>query len=335
MTYLVLGGTGFVGAALLEQLRVGGLPATAVAAPRLLADPAAGVGRLAEIARQHPALAELRVAMTGCSVVVNAAGAATPGATWNAGLVGANALMPGVVLVAAQQAGVRRVVHLSSAAVQGRSPVLTESAEVSPFSAYSRSKAMGERVARLLAVDDDTELVVLRATSVQGPGRSTTASLQRIARSRLASVAADGTQPAAVSSVDALCEFIVAVAGRAEPVPGIVLQPWEGFSVTDVLRGAGGRAPTVLPRWLCRATIGAGHAAAALTGGRLAGSVRRVEAMWFGQRVEAGWAVHAGVYPRSNLAAVLAGSPGGQLAGTGPGNAPTPSGTPRSTVNGP
>lgn len=332
---LVLGASGFVGSALVDQLRDAAIPMTPLSAPRLTAEPGSSVGELAEIARQHPAVAQLRAAMTGISVVVNAAGAASPGATWNAGLIGANALLPGVELLAAQQAGVRRFVQLSSAAVQGRSPVLTESAEVCPFSPYSRSKAMGERVTALLAGDGDTELVVLRATSVQGPGRPTTIALQRVARSRLASVAGDGTQPAAVSSVGALGGFIVAVAGRPAPVPPIVLQPWEGFSVADVLRAAGHREPARLPRWLCRAAITAGYTAAPLTGGRLYGAVRRVEAMWFGQRVRADWADRAGVVPVSNLAAVLAGLPsGGQPAGRGRGNAPTLPGTPRATVNG-
>ena len=259
------------------------------------------------IARQHPAVAALQDVMRGRSIVILAAGAATPGADWTPELVGANSLLPGVVTLAAQQAGVRRVVHLSSAAVQGRSRDLTESPQVQPFSAYSRSKAVGERVVRVLAEPTGTEVVILRATSVQGAGRATTAGLQRIARSPLASVAGDGTAPSAVSSVGALCEFITTVARWAAPVPPIVLQPWEYLSVADVIRAAGGREPARLPHRVCAAAVAGGYLLSTLAGGRLHGAVRRVEALWFGQRVHADWADSQGIAVPSSLREVLAG----------------------------
>lgn len=305
--HLVLGASGFVGSALVEQLRNTGMSVSTVATPRLRADPATSVGGLVAIAREHPAIGALQDAMRGMSVVVLAAGAATPGAGWTPELIGANSLLPGVVTVAAQRAGVRRVVHLSSAAVQGRATELTESPSVQPFSAYSRSKAMGERVVRVAAQEPGTEVVVLRATSVQGPGRATTVALQRFARTRLASVAGDGTAPSAVSSVGALCEFIVTVARHPGPVPPIVLQPWEQLSVTEVIRLAGGREPTALPRRLCAAAVSAGYLLSATVGGRLHGPVRRVEALWFGQRVSAAWADREGITVTSQLREVLAG----------------------------
>jgi nucleoside-diphosphate-sugar epimerase len=303
--YLVLGASGFVGSALVEHLRGAGVMVTTATTPRLRAATKTSVGTLAQTARHHPAVADLAATMRGMSVVVVAAGVATPGAALTPELVGGNSLLPGVVAVAARRAGVRRVVHLSSAAVQGRSRSLDESERVQPFSAYSQSKAMGERVARLLAEETGADVVVLRATSVQGSGRATTAGLQRFARSRLASVAGNGTAPPAVSSVAALCEFIAVVAGRPEPVPPIVLQPWEQLSVADVIRLAGGREPITLPRPLCALSVAGGYAFSAVLGGRLHGQVRRVEALWFGQQVNAHWAQRIGITVRSRLRDVL------------------------------
>ena len=85
--------------------------------------------------------------------------------------------------------------------------VLTETGDTQPFSAYSYSKALGEQVIDQLS-RDGSEAVIIRATSVQGAGRATTASLQRIARSRFSSVAGAGDQPSAVSSLEMLCEFV-------------------------------------------------------------------------------------------------------------------------------
>jgi nucleoside-diphosphate-sugar epimerase len=296
LRWLILG-SGFVGAALQTHLAEAGEQVEVDHAPRLTAAVESDEHALAESAVGHPAAAALAAGLADrgeIDCVVLAAGLATPDSPQTPELIGANALLPGVVLQAARLAGVRRFVHLSSAAVQGRRRVLTETTDTQPFSAYSSSKALGERVIKQLGTDG-TEAIIIRATSVQGPGRATTASLQRIARSRLSSVAGTGTQPSAVSSVGTLCEFVRRVGGWPEPVPSVVLQPWEGLSVRDVLSAAGGREPRRLPRWLCQGAVSGGYVASRLVGRPLDGPVRRVEAMWFGQAVEAGWAERAGL----------------------------------------
>lgn len=288
LRYLILG-SGFVGSRLTAHIEAAGDVVRSAAAPRLNAPVTGDHLSLADEAAQHPALEQLTSMMAGVDCVVLAAGLATPDAALTPALVGANGLLPGVVLRAAQSARVPRFVHLSSAAVQGRRRVLTETAETQPFSAYSASKALGERVVQRL-VDDTTNAVMIRATSVQGPGRSTTQSLRRIARSRLSSVASPGSQPSAVSSVDMLCEFVQVVAQWPEPVPLIVLQPWEGLSVHQVLAAAGNHHPWRLPSWFCELAVDGGFLVSRLLGHRLDGPVRRAEAMWFGQSVECGWA---------------------------------------------
>src|SRR5262249_10188753 len=77
------------------------------------------------------------------------------------------------VLLAAAEAGVRRVVHLSTMAVHGHRtpPVLTEDC---PFDmqgdSYGASKAEGELAAFELATQHGVEVVALRPTLVYGPG---------------------------------------------------------------------------------------------------------------------------------------------------------------------
>lgn len=281
--WAVVGATGFIGRAVVEHLRSTGVRVVCVKAPRLTLDPS--TCRSLEVFQSvdRPLVDELASVLAGAEVVVNTAGLALPDAPASGELYGANALLPVVVARAAESAGVARLVHLSSAAVQGRQPVLDESVHVWPFSPYSRSKALGE--ASLIAIARETtsvDLVILRATSVQGEGRGTTSTLGRIASSPLASVAAPGTQPSIASSLNGLVRFVHEVGAGCEPLSMIQLQPWEGMSVSDVLRKAGGREPVVLPAWACRAVLAIGRAGTSLIP-ELAGLVRRIEVMWFGQ----------------------------------------------------
>lgn len=313
--WVVLGSTGFIGGAVCAGLRAAGITVWTVPAPRLESSARDAAGLLAEAAALAEVRAELAAAFTGAQVVVNAAGLATPGGTDSPALRGANALLPLVIADAADAAGLRRFVHLSSAAVQGHRPYLDETDYVQPFSAYSRSKALGER-ALAERSGGGCNAVTIRATSVQGPLRPTTAKLARLAASPLASVAGDGTAPSPVSSVDALVQFITAVGSCPGEVPGIVLQPWERSTVAGVLEAAGGRKPVRLPAWLCRSALWSGYRLSALAGERLHGPLRRLEMMWFGQRQVSGWAEATGNVPeprvREILTSLRAGGPAGQ-----------------------
>lgn len=282
--WAVLGASGFIGSAVASHLHECGYEVLDLRAPRLQLDPASTDG--AEVAAQAGTdefVPDLTHALRGVDVVVNAAGLAAPDSGATVDLYGANALLPAVVAHAAAAAGVTRMVQLSSAAVQGRRPVLDETIDASPFSPYSRSKALGERaLAASAGVLPNLDLVTIRATSVQGRGRPTTDSLRRVARSPMATVAAPGTQPTVVSSLSGLVDFVGKVGSSTDDLPAIMLQPWEGLSVSDVLQLAGGRAPRQLPTVLCKTIIVIGRAAGRLVP-EVAGLVRRVELMWFGQ----------------------------------------------------
>ena len=301
MSWLILGATGFVGSAVVQAAQAAGIDIVALPAPRLTTD-ATTAASIASEAAAHPGLAALTAALTGASVVINAAGLAAPRSADTAALRGANALLPAFLAQACAAAGVERLVHLSSAAVQGQRDHLDETLNVSPFSAYSRSKALGEQA--LQVSPPGPSVVVVRATSVQGLHRPTTTALARLAASPLASVAAPGTAATPVTSVESLADFVVAVGSYPGAVPAVVLQPSEGMTVRSVLEAAGG-TPIVLPRQLCRVILRAGYALSSLAGERLHGSLRRVELMWFGQAQDPGWAETHGIRVERKVSAVL------------------------------
>lgn len=308
----VIGASGFVGSAIVARLNAEGISVDPIEAPRL-ATRSLDVDSIIDEAEQLEGIIDsLAEAFASAQVVVNAAGLAAPNMQDLPPLMGANALLPAVIAIAAQRTGVRRVIHLSSAAVQGPRPVLDPSEETAPFSAYSFSKTLGEEA--LLDLQDyfleehpesAPELCILRATSVQGRGRRTTELFAKMASSPFASVAGAGQGKSPVSSVYALAEFVVMLGTFPGELPTIVLQPWEGATVASASLDAGRRKPHHLPEWLCRAAIKAGYKVSELMNDRFSGSVRKVEVMWFGQGIDDSWARKNNLLPTPRVREVL------------------------------
>ncbi|OFN72234.1 epimerase [Rothia sp. HMSC078H08] len=308
----VIGASGFVGSAIVARLNAEGISVDPIEAPRL-ATRSLDVDSIIDEAEQLEGIIDsLAEAFASAQVVVNAAGLAAPNMQDLPPLMGANALLPAVIAIAAQRTGVRRVIHLSSAAVQGPRLVLDSSEETAPFSAYSFSKTLGEEA--LLDLQDyfleehpesAPELCILRATSVQGRGRRTTELFAKMASSPFASVAGAGQGKSPVSSVYALAEFVVMLGTFPGELPTIVLQPWEGATVASASLDAGRRKPHHLPEWLCRAAIKAGYKVSELMNDRFSGSVRKVEVMWFGQGIDDSWARKNNLLPTPRVREVL------------------------------
>lgn len=281
----IVGGTGFVGSAICEELEKCGMEYRRIRAPRLFLKTPAALSDLHARARAAP-IDEIVHEMLGCGVVVNAAGMAVPEARASSELYGANALLPSLLAIAATTAGVTRFVHIGSAAVQGYRPVLSAAPEGAPFSPYSESKYLGERALLSLAASDDLPVTVFRATSVQGPGRATTQSLVSFASSYVSSVAGDGSRPSVIATRDEFAAAVVELASSQSPPP-IVVQPWAGRTVRDVLLQYGGREPLRLPESFCRAVVVSARQAARITRSvRLEAQARRLELLWFGQAIE-------------------------------------------------
>lgn len=307
--WAVVGASGFIGSALALELRNRGHTVVEVSAPRVELAPSSTTSTLIEGVSAETTLVESLVhQFRGVDVVVNAAGLALPDSAPTPSLFGANALLPVLIANAAIRSEVPKMIHLSSAAVQGRCDVLDESPSVSPFSPYSRSKALGE--AALLSCASTfmgrwPELIIVRATSVQGQGRSTTRTLVRFASSALASVAKPGDRPTVVSSVRGLVEFLAEIGDYRGSIPTIVLQPWEGLTTSEVLEAAGSRSPIQLPLKFCQTVIALGYAIGARIA-FVAGLTRRVELMWMGQRQNAAWARSVGLEQNSYVRDVFA-----------------------------
>ncbi len=308
--WAVYGASGFVGSALVEYLRTHDVVVRELRASRLQLDPGIDEpGAIVQLALSSDVLPSMLQELRDVDVVVNAAGLATPGCEDSEDLYGANSLLPVVIAEAAKVSNVRRFIHLSSAAVQGNSPIIDETARYRPFSPYSRSKARGEQAllvyCRTLSESDHPlSISIVRATSVQGSGRPTTESLRRIASSWVASVASPGDQPSIVSSVAGLVQYVERVSIYNGQVPPIVLQPWEGMTTTEVLEYAGSRRPRKLPRWFCVICIRASHIAGIFLPGVRAAS-RRLEVMWFGQRQVVDGFLHPTIPNSEDLKATL------------------------------
>lgn len=308
----VVGASGFVGSAVTARLKADGQPVRGVPAPRLSSS-ARTVHHLKERARDLESVIDyLADSFAGADVVVSAAGLAAPDGSDQDALVGANALLPLLVLAAAERTGVTRVIHLSTAAVQGSTDCLDETPDTRPFSPYSFSKALGETALLRGHREQGSrtagpELVILRATSVQGRSRWTTQRLASFASTPFSSVAGAGRAHTPVTSVDALAELTVALGSHRGEVPQIVLQPWEGATTASILRDAGRREPLHLPAPLCRAALRAGYLVSSLAGSRWHGALRRIEVTWFGQNQIPGWAAENGLLPQPAITEVLRG----------------------------
>lgn len=300
---VVVGASGFVGSQVCDALKRRGATVVRAAAPRLQvvvtgssADQSASTSRqTAQRADLTPGgeFAELIAAWQGADALVNAAGDPDASSRDESALFGANAALPGLLGRLADAAGIERFVHVSSAVVQGRLPVLDETDTFDAFSTYARSKLAGEQLAREFG---PAQSVVYRPPSVHHESRRVTQLTARIASSPISSVATPGTQrtPQALAANvgDAVAELALS---EAAP-PKVVIHPWEGLTCVELLEALGGRRPIRLPRWLARLLVKllelAGKAVPSL-----AANARRIEMVWFGQSQAESWLTKQGWQP--------------------------------------
>jgi dihydroflavonol-4-reductase len=172
----ITGGSGLLGGALIKSLRADGLEVIAQARSSASRDAVSALGAAPSGADLLDE-AGLREAMAGCDVVYHVAGVNT---LCPRGRVAAmeriNGHAPAVVVRAAAAAGVRRVVHTSSASTLGERDGTVGSEDTvhrgTFMSTYERTKHMGERAALGAGREAGVEVISINPSSVQGPGRA-------------------------------------------------------------------------------------------------------------------------------------------------------------------
>lgn len=160
MTWLVTGGSGFLGIHLLRQLSDAGVAARSLDLVRAHDTPSGVDVVLGDIGDE----AVLRRALDGVDVVVHAAAALPSGGDLEA----TNVIASELLARESQRAGVRRSILVSSGVVYGlgASP-LRETDELKPIERYGRSKLRAEELWFALAPSP----IVLRPAAFIGPER--------------------------------------------------------------------------------------------------------------------------------------------------------------------
>ncbi len=180
MTVLVTGAGGFVGLALVEALLARGETVAALDAAPLreaaLAAFATLPGRLQPIQADARDEAALRAALAGRDrLIIAAAITAGPARELAAPehILSVNVQAVATAVRLAAEAGVRRVVHLSSVSAYGATdpdgPVLTEDSPLRPTALYGVSKMAGELTALRLSALAGLDLVAARLGTCYGP----------------------------------------------------------------------------------------------------------------------------------------------------------------------
>lgn len=236
---------------------------------------------------------EIRAEWVGADAVVNAAGDPDASSRDDAALIAANGVLPGLIGRRTAEAGITRFVHVSSAVVQGRRPVLDESDNFDAFSPYAKSKVLGEQFARRFGPE---QTVCYRPPSVHHESRRVTQLTARIAASPLSTVASPGTQPTPQALAANVGAAIAELALTDRTPPPVVIHPWEGLNCESLLELLGERQPKRIPVALARILVGAGAFAGKLVPA-VAANARRIEMVWFGQEQAVSWLSEQGWEP--------------------------------------
>jgi len=284
---VVFGATGFVGGAVAEAITASGGEVTPLSARRLRAEPfrvvelansltATAAGGAAARRTGSPAAPDFETtfdgmlrtglvdtgfvddvasSLAGHDAVVNAAGLPDATAPATPELFGANALWPLVLGLACERAGTVRLVHVSTAAVQGRTRVLDDGPQHAPVSPYAQAKALGEQLLTGLAGTSRLSITLFRPPSVHGSGRDLTRAFARWCDRFPLVVSGQGDQPVPVALIGNVAEALVALVAADEP-PLIVSHPSEGHTVRSLYESfAPGRRIWSLPPGVVRAAL--------------------------------------------------------------------------------
>lgn len=168
MRVALLGGSGFIGSALLRRLMADGHVVLSVSRRR----PARDAGWLeADLASDQ---GDLREHLAGCEVLVDAAALTGYAAVPPDDLASLKRVNLGIPLRLGREMpeSVRRVVYLSTIdvyAVPAALPI-TEESPTGPATNYARTKRLAEHAYAAMAAERGIDLTILRLSQVYGPG---------------------------------------------------------------------------------------------------------------------------------------------------------------------
>lgn len=300
----VVGGSGYIGSHLVALGRSGEMDIAPVSAEHVSGQVAGSVSAAVHAWQRNNAGAfkELCLALKPFDVVINAAGLARAGSTDKSALFGANTVLAALVAQAAHAGGVRRLVHISSAAVQGRLDPLDESTRQYPSSPYAMSKAAAESFLLEVGREDiPPEVIVYRPTSVQGVGQRPTDLLRRfVARLPFMLVAGSGDQHVPVALIQNVAAGIL-FAANMPVAPRIILQPSERITAIEFLRLFGARRIVHLPPHLSDLTLDMLHRLTR-TSPLVTSHLRWLDLLLEGQEVQADTLRSAGFLPPAGRA---------------------------------
>jgi nucleoside-diphosphate-sugar epimerase len=173
MNVLVTGATGFTGGNLARMLRQRGQNVRALVRPHRM--PQTGPLEQAGIEIAQGDVTDpdsLRRAAVGIDIVYHVAALYREARQPARAYAAVNVDGTRHVLDAARGAGVRRVVHCSTAGVHGdvERPPADEDAPLAPGDQYQRTKLQGEQLARQYGEQIGLEIVVARPVGIYGPG---------------------------------------------------------------------------------------------------------------------------------------------------------------------
>ncbi|MBC6956599.1 MAG: NAD(P)-dependent oxidoreductase [Chloroflexi bacterium] len=234
---LVTGASGFVGGHLTRTLAERGVQVKALARVRERAKYIDGLDRVEIVLGDLTDADSLRRAVEGCSVVFHVA-AATHGPLTAQQAVNADGTR--ALAQIAADAGVQRVVHVSSVAIYGFKNLPERVDEdmppiPSPY-AYTRTKLAGEHALREVANARGMEYSIVRPGMIYGPRSGLwTAQVFRLAAAPVTVFLGSGEGYAIPIHVDDVCSLLIAcaehpaAAGEAfncAPDPGVPWRAW-------------------------------------------------------------------------------------------------------------
>jgi len=266
MRIFITGGTGYIGSHLVRRLASGGHELVCLVAEGAHDLAAHGARLVVGEVTDHAAVAQ---AMRGCDRVIHLASLHSFWERDPRRWADVNVTGTRVVMEAALEERVRRVVHVSTALVYGHPPddLFTEESEPGPelYSEFARTRRDGDRVVWAMQRELGLPVVVLQPGIVLGPGHpddAVGALVTALAEHDLPA-APFADVPLTVVHVRDVAEAIV----RALDAPGVVGQAYLlGTGVARLGDLAGAAAPPRVPDALAMATAHVLTGLAALTG---------------------------------------------------------------------